>query len=182
MYVKWVWYIERMYSRSNPYYNEKVYSFEYFLYTRIFSTQCHQTSKLHNQHCTLSFETDVRFCQMDPCVEVGGWRVFLFLHCSDGISVALLDYSLFDTCTVGLIYTAFFYAMKNSLKFWPITLMCSWRLGAGVVLLLATQSRWKIGWSPFCWLSEKIKKKTRTKQTSRWATSSDTIQFNCGDY
>ena len=43
---------------------------------------------------------DVRFCWVDPHVDIDGWRESscFYYYCSDGISVAVLGSSLFDTC------------------------------------------------------------------------------------
>ena len=52
--------------------------------------------------------------------------IFLFLYRSDGISVALLGSSLFDTCTVGLTYTTLFFVVNISIELSPVTLISHW--------------------------------------------------------
>ena len=56
----------------------------------------------------------------------GRWlkSVFLFLYHSNSISVAVLGSSYFDTCTLGLIYTASFFVANISIELSPVTLNC----------------------------------------------------------
>ena len=78
-------------------------------------------------------KTDLRFCQMDLRVEVNGW--------SDGILVVLLG---FDTCTVGLTYTTWFFVANNSLNLWLVTL-----IGENIACMHAG---WEIRITPIKWL------------------------------
>ena len=47
----------------------------------------------------------------------------MFLYCSGGISVAVLGSSLFDTCTLELIYTTSLFVANISIELSPVTLI-----------------------------------------------------------
>ena len=87
----------------------------------------------HIHSCLCYVLHHLRFCQMDLRVEVNGW--------SDGILVVLLG---FDTCTVGLTYTTWFFVANNSLNLWPVTL-----IGENIARMHA---EWEIRITPIKWL------------------------------